>query len=200
MSEEKFVCDCGKVCKNLAGLKAHQRACTYEPPKSAKESYIAVAMAAVASVISEDDVIAAAELVEDINDFQVFMAGYQVIKKEFPWNSKDELMRELTKQPGIYRDLYTEVQAAHHGLFQASSPVDGKRYKPHDDHDLVVRYEQLGGTKGEAASKLQLAVDAAWEATKDALKGRIAELFKDRPDMLEAVKANTQLYAEQPAS
>lgn len=194
VDEKNFVCECGKVCKNLAGLKAHQRACKWEAPLSVYEVYMARALAEVESEITQDEIEAVRQMQVEAKDFKFYASAWKNERKKFPFSSKQHLLSELVQQPGVYRDLYMEAEELGRILFSEKSPLDDALNKPHDMMAWNTAHRELLGRKDKPSGKLIDLLDKAWAGVQDEQSSRMAEVFKGRPDMLKAVLENQALY------
>lgn len=184
---EQFVCECGKVCKTLAGLKSHKRACDFVPELTTPQKYLSVAMAAAVANVPEELAVQLAKANIAVQDYKLAASEYNIIETECPYRDKAELESELCNQPGIIREIWIEKEALGRELFKERSPLDDALNKPHDSDPNVVLYE-------DAKARLATAVDAAWEAIKAYREQRIEETFAGRPEVLRAVLFNKKAY------
>ncbi len=200
MQDNKFPCGagCDFVAKTASGLKAHQRGskCTrVELPE-----YLAVAAIVASDSIDDGLIVETARAVEDVKLFKYYAAAYSQIKKEFPWKDKIELLEDLVTVPGKFRELYLEAEALGSAMYKERSLVDNALYKPHDSLEWPERYRAVMGSHHELGGVLLERLDAAWAAAKGQLKEKVADLFKNDPDMMGVVLSNIKAWEADSAS
>lgn len=178
---QNLVCGiCGEFeAKNLAGLKAHQRACLAkdvpeEIPEDLSVWLLDDALEFAEDHLSDELIIKGEALNVRAEMFRSYRKQYYAMKESLP--TKEDMVEHLKTANGRYRYLYSVLQSLNQNVI-GKDKTDNKLWgKGHNDSTYMKEYDAY---RSEVEGEMKAIEDEAWTQITFKVKKIFHRMFPD---------------------